>query len=72
MVGQLQIISYFLCVYLLFKAVEILQIALMSPRQDRNAGMAIGVLAIVAAIFAGAVFLYWMELHVTSIGKSGR
>ena len=45
MIGMLQIITYLLCVYLVFKGFEILQIALMSGREDRAGGIVIGILA---------------------------
>ena len=57
MVGMLQIITYLLCIYLIFKGFEILQIALMSNREDRSAGMLIGTLLLVIAIGAAAVFV---------------
>lgn len=47
MAGMLQIITYLLCVYLVFKGFEIFQIALTgSQEQSRNAAMVIGVLFI--------------------------
>src|SRR4051794_41919378 len=53
MIGMLQIITYLLSVYLVFKGFEILQIGLASTREDRTALLAIGVLAVVIAIAAG-------------------
>ena len=51
MLGMLQIITYLLCVYLVFKAFEILQIALMSNRDDRVA----------ARVFLGIQFHDFVE-----------
>ena len=50
MVGMLQIITYLLCVYLVFKAVEIFTIGLASSSEIRGVSMAIGVLAIIASV----------------------
>jgi hypothetical protein len=47
MIGMIQILTYLLAVYLVFKGVEILQIALMSNRTDRTAGIVIGIVAVV-------------------------
>lgn len=45
MVGLMQIMIYMLAVYLVYKGVEIFQIALMSSRHDRFPGILIGVAA---------------------------
>jgi len=50
MVGMLQIITYLLCVYLVFKAVEIFNIGLASSSEIRGVSIAIGVLAIIASV----------------------
>jgi hypothetical protein len=67
MVGLMQIMIYMLAVYLVFKGVEILQIALMSPRTNRTMGIIIGILAIALAIMAGGGFTFWAELQAASI-----
>lgn len=72
MVGMLQIITYLLCVYLVFKAVEILQIALMSAREKRDAGMAIGVIAIVVALAVGYVFIQMIDTQVGVVSGGGK
>ena len=61
MVGMLQIITYLLCVYLVFKAIEIFQTAFMSARENRTAGIIIGILLIVAAILIGFKFVDWID-----------
>jgi hypothetical protein len=50
MAGMLQIITYLLCVHLVYKGWEILQIAMMSARPDRRAGIIGGALAIVVSL----------------------
>jgi hypothetical protein len=67
MVGLMQIMIYMLAVYLVFKGVEILQIALMSTRTNRTMGIIIGILAIALAIMAGGGFTFWAELQAASI-----
>lgn len=67
MVGILQIITYLLCVYLVFKGVEIFQIALMSSRENRGLGIVIGVVMIVAGIVAAIGFAYWVDSQAQSI-----
>ena len=55
---MLTLIIYFLCVYIIFKGVEIFQIALMSNRENRSLGLIIGVLAILGAIGTAGFFGY--------------
>jgi hypothetical protein len=47
MAGMLQIITYLLAVYLVFKGVEILQIGLASSRPDRTGMIIVGVIALI-------------------------
>jgi uncharacterized membrane protein (DUF485 family) len=58
---MLSLIIWFLCVYIIFKGVEIFQIALMSSRPDRRLGLTIGVVMIAASIVAAVVFIYLNE-----------
>ncbi len=67
MVGLMQIMIYMLAVYLVFKGVEILQIALMSPRQNRVGGILIGVVFIGIAVAAGIGFSVWADSTAQSI-----
>lgn len=68
MVGLMQIMIYMLAVYLVFKGVEIFQIALMSVRSNRTGGMIIGILAVTIAIVAAGGFTFWADQVATSIG----
>ena len=63
MVGFMQIIIYMLSVYLIYKGIEILQIALVSPKEgaSRSAGMVIGVVSLIGAIVAGGIFIMMAE-----------
>ena len=69
MVGLMQIMIYMLSVYLVFKGVEIFQIALMSVRSNRTGGMIIGILAVAIAIVAAAGFSFWADQVAASIGE---
>jgi len=57
MLGMLQIITYLLCVYLVFKGFEILQIALASSRPDRAGPIAIGIMLLLVSF--GAAYFFW-------------
>lgn len=69
MPGMLQIITYLLCVYLIFKGFEILQIALMSARSDRVGGIIIGVLFVLIAFGASAMFTKMIDAQASAISS---
>lgn len=69
MVGLMQIMIYMLAVHLVFKGIEIFQIALMSSRQYRALGLLLGGLCIAVAILAGGGFAYWGDETARSIGE---
>ena len=72
MVGFLQIMIYLLAVYLVFKGVEIFQIAFVSHTmmKTRKAGIVIGILAIVAAIGVGFGAVALSELQAASMQQN--
>jgi hypothetical protein len=70
MIGMIQILIYLLAVYLVFKGFEILQIALMSTRIDRTAGIVIGILAVVFAFGAAAYFVDMSDTQAKSVSSS--
>lgn len=70
MAGMLQIITYLLGVYLIFTGVEILQIALMSPREDRTAGLMIGGIMLAASVVAAIGFSVWIDNQAASLSRS--
>jgi hypothetical protein len=55
MAGLIQIANFLLCVYLVFKGVEILQIALMSTSEHRKLGITLGWTMVIAAVVIGAI-----------------
>ena len=57
---MLPVITYLLCVYLIFKGMEIFQIAYMSNRENRTAGLIVGIGAIGASVFFALVFGIWI------------
>ena len=69
MVGMLQIITYLLCVYLVYKGFQIFQIALMSNRENRTGGIIIGVLAIVLSVILSLVFTNMIDTQARSISE---
>jgi uncharacterized membrane protein (DUF485 family) len=70
MVGMLQILTYLLCVYLIFKGIEIFQIAWMSPKENNVSGMALGILMVVASIILGIIFAIWTTDQANEIQKN--
>jgi hypothetical protein len=67
---MLQIITYLLCVYLVFKAVEIFNIGLASSSELRGAAMAVGALAIVASIFLAVHFSNLIDTQAQAVASS--
>jgi len=70
MIGMIQILTYLLAVYLVFKGVEILQMALIRDRTERTAGIVIGVLAVVLAIGAAGYFVDMADTQAKSVSSS--
>lgn len=69
MVGFIQIVIYMLCVYLVFKGVEIFQLGLANNTDSRKLAKTIGVLSLVAAILAAGAFLAFEELYAAEFGS---
>lgn len=69
MVGMLQIITYLLCVYLVFKGFEILQIALMSPIENKAGGIVIGALLLLVSIGAAFYFVSAIDTQAASVAS---
>jgi hypothetical protein len=72
MVGMLQIMTYLLCVYLVFKGIEILQIALMSSKENRSAGIIIGIVMIVVSLIAAGIFINMIDIQAKSVSEGMR
>lgn len=82
MIGFIEVIIYLLCIYLVYKGVEIFQIAFTSNPENlykRKVGVVIGILAIIAAIIIGigTVFLTFemekqMDKNLQNIGNFNR
>ena len=69
MVGMLHILTYLLCVYLVFKGVEIFQIAWMSNRQSRVGAMMLGLLMIGLSVFLAFVFVGCADSQVSALSN---
>lgn len=74
MVGMIQIITYLLCVYLVFKGVEILQIALASPRTDgsRRLALLFGAAMVGISILAAIGFAVWITDQAVGVSVPNR
>jgi uncharacterized membrane protein YecN with MAPEG domain len=67
MIGMLQIMIYMLGVYLVFKGVEIFQIAFMSQSAKRMTGMSIGTFMIALAVLVAIGFTLWGDSVAQSV-----
>jgi uncharacterized membrane protein HdeD (DUF308 family) len=68
MVGLMQIMIYLLAIYLVYKGVEIFQVALVSPQSNsRLGGIIIGVVAIAAAVLIGVFAVASADGMATSV-----
>jgi len=68
---MLQIISYLLCVYLVFKGLEIFQAHITSGEDDRSASGKIGYGALIAAVALALLFAFWITYHVKQVERHG-
>ena len=69
---MLQILTYLLAFYVVIKGIEILQIALASPRQDRSWIIVLGVLVLGACIITAFVFVAMQDHRGIGISASRR
>ena len=69
MIGMLQIMTYLLCVYLIFKGFEILQIALASAREHKSGIIVIGVLAVLIAFAASSYFTKMIDAQAAAVSN---
>lgn len=71
MVGQIQILTYLLCVYLVFKGFEIYQISISRPKEQRNPqSFNFGIFAIILSIILAVLFAMWMNNQADAIGNN--
>jgi hypothetical protein len=71
MAGMVQIITYLLCVYLVFKGVEILQISLANTNERwARFSINIGVAAVLVSIVLAFAFIYWIDSQAQSLSDS--
>ena len=73
MVGLMQVMIYLFCAYIVFKGVEIFQIAYVSKPENpgnRSSGIVFGIIAIIAAIVIAILALILEEGIASSIGKN--
>ena len=67
MAGMLQIITYLLCISLVFKGFEIYQIAITSTKEKKTTAIAIGTIAIIASVIIAVCFVQWIDQQAGSI-----
>jgi hypothetical protein len=65
MVGQIELISWMLCVYLVYKGYEIFQAAFISTSEKRKLAIIISSVAFAASIVLAIGFFVAMEFFVT-------
>lgn len=70
MVGMLQIMTYLLCVYLVFKGFEILQIALASSRADRGGPITIGIILLILSFLAASYFWHVIDEQAARVATT--
>jgi uncharacterized membrane protein HdeD (DUF308 family) len=69
MAGMLQILTYLLAFYLVIKGIEILQIGLASNREKRAGIIVLGVVTLVACIFAASSFVTMQDRQAQSLSR---
>ena len=70
MVGMIQILIYLLCIHLVFRGIEIYQIALMSSKEDNISGIKIGGVMLTISIIVALYFFYITEDFANSLSNS--
>lgn len=69
MVGMLQIITYLLCVYLVFKGIEIFQIANVKSKENEGRGLYLGTAMIIIAAILALVFYTLINSQAEAVGS---
>ncbi len=69
MVGFIQILIYMMCVYFIFKGVEIFQIGLMGAPENRKTGLMIGLAMVVLSIVVAIGFFVMEESYAEKFSK---
>ena len=67
MAGMLQILTYLLGFYLVVKGIQVLQIALCSPRPDRTGAIVLGAIVLAACMFAAVGFAVMQDNQARSL-----
>lgn len=72
MVGLMQIMIYLLCIYLVYKGIEIFQIAFCAnpDTRSRPVALGIGILAVIASVGIALIFFFMTEGMAKSIGDN--
>lgn len=70
MAGMLEILTWLLCVYLVVKGVEVLQIALASSRPKRAGIIALGAVTLIVCILAAGLFAWLQTDQAQSVSSA--
>lgn len=70
MVGQIQILSYMLAVYLVYKGYEILHLTLVSPKENKTLPLILGIFALIGSIGLAIVFVIMMDEQASKVGSN--
>ncbi|HYE74096.1 MAG TPA: hypothetical protein VEF04_12235 [Blastocatellia bacterium] len=62
-----QVVTALLSAVLVFKAVEIFQMALLSESRQKFTGMVIGIVAIIASVLICVICVFWVNNYVASM-----
>lgn len=69
MLGMLQIITYLLCIYLVFKGFEILQIALVNRTPENRGAFVLGLVLLVISFAVAIGFTVWITVFAEELGN---
>ena len=53
---MIQLMGYLLCIYLIFKGIEIFQMGLTSPKDKKRGAMMLGISALLVSILIAMIF----------------
>ena len=70
MVGMLQIITWMLGIYLIFKGIEILQIGLSSTSSSRKLMIWIGFISVIASVVIAVELINQQDMQAATIHSS--
>ncbi len=67
---MMQLIGYFLCVYLVFKGAELLQLGLIRADKKDSVPLVIGILGLLGAIVMAVVFAALFSIQASAVPRT--